>query len=389
MSLLNQQKLDVVVKIMIMLTIILSLFLSLTHHFPMRLGSDVNPLIQAVNDYSVGIDPYRHIAQSMFVYHPYVLNTLAGINHLVPLHVFLFCVYALSIAWFGYQSYRWLIGQMPSTVPLINDMALMLLVSLSFGSVTIVSLLCGNLSAYFHLILIGLIFHYATQKNVLTLFVLGLTIVLFSVVKPYFLAYILFYFLVFKKIHAVLTAGIICICTGLIWLSGSYFLPDLYERFASALQYQLLVKDDLGAFSSLRIMGPILGIKVAFIAHLVVVCMAMYTLLVIGPSKTVFMKKPANQLLIMILLIIFINPRLVFYDFYVTIFLMSYLVYINCPRRFNRIYLPGLLIALFSQLVVHPTRWVILAYCCVALTFLMAIVLKNKSRQTAQAVIEK
>ena len=378
---LSQQKLDFVVRIITVMTIILSLFFSITDYFPMRLGSDVNPLIQAVNDYAVRIDPYRHMAQSMFVYHPYVLKTLVGINNLVPLHIFLFFVYVISIFWFGYQSCRWLIVQIPSTMQVKKDITFVLLISLSFGNVTIVSILCGNLSAYFHLILIGLIFHYSTQKNVLILYLLGLTIVLFSVVKPYFLAYILFYFLVFKNIQSILTAGVICICTGLIWLSGIYFLPDLYERFAGALQYQLLVKDDLGGFSSLRMMGPLLGIKGAFIAHLGVVGVAMYTLLVVGPSKTVFMKNPANQLLIMILLIVFINPRLVFYDFYVTIFVLSYLVYINFPTRFNQIYLFGFLIALLSQLALHPTRWVILAYSCVALTFLMTIVLKNGSRQ--------
>jgi hypothetical protein len=205
------------------------------------------------------------------------------------------------------------------------------------------------------------------------------------VVKPYFLAYVLFYFLVFKKTHAVLTAGVICISTGLIWLSGIYFLPEMYEKFTSALQYQLLVKDDLGGFSSLRIMGPILGVKVAFIAHLGIVCMAMYMLLVVGPRKIVFMKNTANQLLIIILLIIFINPRLVFYDFYVTIFVLSFLVYINFPNRFNQILLPGFLLALLSQLVVHPTRWVILAYSCVALTFLITIVIKSELRQSSLA----
>jgi hypothetical protein len=384
-NVLNKQKLEGGTSILVVVTIICSLFISLMSEFPMRLGSDVNPLIQAVNDYSVGSDPYRHMAQSMFVYHPYVLTALITINSLVPLHLFLFFVYILSIVWFGYQSCQWLIGQMPSTLSVKQDVALVMLVSLSFGSVTIASLLCGNLSAYFHLILIGMIFHYSTKKNILTLFMLGLTIVLFSVVKPYFLAYVLFYFLVFKKTHAVLTAGVICISTGLIWLSGIYFLPEIYEKFTSALQYQLLVKDDLGGFSSLRIMGPILGVKVAFIAHLGIVCMAMYMLLVVGPRKIVFMKNTANQLLIMILLIIFINPRLVFYDFYVTIFVLSFLVYINFPNRFNQILLPGFLLALLSQLVVHPTRWVILAYSCVALTFLITIVIKSELRQSSLA----
>lgn len=376
----NKNKLDLFVNLLILTLIIVSLFLGLTNQISMRLGSDVFQLIHAVNDFKSGVDPYRHMDQSMFVYHPYVLKTLVTINNFMPLSKFLFLFYVCSVIWFSYQSCQWLVTQMHSNVPKIIGITSILFISLSFGGITITSLLSGNLSAYFHLILIGLIFHYSVKKNNLTLYVLGFAIVLFSVVKPYLLAYSLFFLLFFKKRLAVMIAGIVCICTGLIWLSGIYFQPELYDNFLSALQYQLLTKDDLGGFSSLRILGPILGIKVAFLVHVGFVLLVLYILLILGPSKTALLQKSANQLLILLILIIFINPRMVFYDFYITVFLLAYLVYLNLPTQYNRILLPGFLLALVSQFVVHPTRWVILAYCCVVFTFLISIVLFQRKK---------
>ena len=203
---------------------------------------------------------------------------------------------------------------------------------------------------------------------------------MFSVVKPYLLAYVLVYFLFLKKISAFIVAGLISVCTGLIWLSGIYIEPEMYEKFTSALQYQILTKDDLGGFSSLRIMGPILGLKTAFIAHLTFVFFVLYFLIVVGPNKINLMRKPANQLLVMLLLIIFINPRMVFYDFYITIFILFYLIYINFPISYYRIVGPGFVLALISQLVMHPTRWVIFAYVVIATSFAVTVALSRPEK---------
>ena len=370
----NKKELDFFIKLVLFFLTIASIYLAIVNQFSVILGSDLYVVVRAVNEFSIGVDPYRHMAQSMFIYHPYVLKILVGINSFIPILIFLISFYLLSIIWFGKQSYKWLMQQQTLATPKHVGVVSILLMSISFGGVAIASFACGNLSTYFHLVLIGLIFNYSLNKKFLTLFVLGLAIVIFSVVKPYLLAYVLVYFLFLKKRQALLFAGSISIC-GLIWLSGTYFQAEMYERFASALQYHILTKEDLGGFSSLRILGPILGIKTAFVAHLAFVSFALYSLFFIIPDKINLMQKPANQLLVMLLLIIFINPRLVYYDFYVGVFLLFYLIYINFPITCYRIVLPGFLVALISQLAAHPSRWVIFAYSIVVLTFILTVVL--------------
>lgn len=376
---------DYLLKLLLVALILFSLFIGFTNQFAVKFSSDLYPLVAAVNDYTIGANPYRHVPQSMFVYHPIILKVLVGLNKFIPLRIALFIFYALAIIWFIYQSYRWLIDRVLRDTNKSDGLIWILFISLSFGGVAIASLICGNLSAYFHLLLVGLIFHYSRKKNVLTLYVFGLAIVCFAIVKPYLLAYVLFYFLAIKKSYALAVSLMLSVSVALIWLSAMYLQPAEFEQFSSALQYQLLIKDDLGGFSSLRLTGPYLGFRAAFLFHLGAVGLALYLMFVIVPNKVAFMKNSNNQILVILLFIIFINPRLVFYDFFMAVFVLFYLVYINFPNTYGRIIFPGFLIAIFSQLVVHPTRWLILSYLVVVVTFVFAVAVSHVVNGASQS----
>ena len=73
------------------------------------------------------------------------------------------------------------------------------------------------------------------------------------------------------------------------------------------------------------------------------------------------------------LLIVFVNPRVVFYDFFAGIVLLFYLLLV-AKQRYLRILLCGFPIAIYSQLTAHGIRWVILAYAVVFLATVYGLV---------------
>jgi hypothetical protein len=234
-----------------------------------------------------------------------------------------------------------------------------------FGGVTLNALLCGNFSAYFHLVLISLIFNYLNKQRILALYVLGAGLVCFALVKPYFLAYTFFYFLVLLPKRAVFISLACGVALLALWVSGALLFADQYQAFLQALQYQLLAKNDLGGYSTLRVSGPYLSYQLAFLLHVSIVSLVALLIWIRIKQRKLFVDDVKSQALIFILLIIFINPRVVFYDFFVAIFALFYLL-LTTKQRGERILLMGFPIAIYAQLAEHSIRWVILAFVVIA-----------------------
>jgi len=247
-----------------------------------------------------------------------------------------------------------------------------------FGGVTLNALLCGNFSAYFHLILIGLIFNYLNRQHIFVLYLFGVALVCFALVKPYFLAYAVFYFMIQPMRRAIALILLCGVALSVLWFSAFIFLADQYADFLQALQYQLVAKDDLGGFSTLRILGPLMGYQWAFLFHVAVVG-AICLLVLIRIQQRRFLRDDVkSQALIVILLIVLLNPRVVFYDFFAAILLLFYLLLTN-RQQYAQILLWGFPVALYSQLTAHSIRWVILAYAVVCLRTIYGFVF-TKSR---------
>lgn len=351
---------DYWLKLLLFVCAAISLILGLQAYWGRSLLWDLNPIVQAIVDYSTGLDPYRRQEQSMFIYHPWVLRLLHSISQLMALPTFFSIVYLLICSWFFFESVRLL-----ETVETRLNRFEMIAMATVFGGVTLNALLCGNFSAYFHLVLISLIFNYLNKQRILALYVLGAGLVCFALVKPYFLAYTFFYFLVLLPKRAVFISLACGVALLALWVSGALLFADQYQAFLQALQYQLLAKNDLGGYSTLRVSGPYLSYQLAFLLHVSIVSLVALLIWIRIKQRKLFVDDVKSQALIFILLIIFINPRVVFYDFFVAIFALFYLL-LTTKQRGERILLMGFPIAIYAQLAEHSIRWVILAFVVIA-----------------------
>ncbi len=369
----KNESLDYLIKSALALCVLISLVLALQSYLVETPLWDLSPIIQAVRDYAVGVSPYRQKDQSMFIYHPFVLIALSLIGQFVSLKLFLACCYLAVVLWFLFESTRFLADQVNGVLKI----AAIIVMALTFGGVSLKALLSGNFSAYFHLILISLMFNYSAQNRKLVLFLYGFSLICFSIVKPYFLAYILFYFLAHHVKKAIALSLMCCGVVALLWFSGSILLPDQYADFLRAMQYQLLTKDDLGGFSTLRLLGPRLGYQWAFLLHISSVG-SLFVLLMVWAKRRIVVLEQRSLLLLLIIFIVLTNPRVVFYDFFASIFALFYLLFLT-RRDYDRVLILGFPIAIYSQLTAHSIRWVIAAYAVVGALMICGLVARRNN----------
>lgn len=365
---------DYLTKICLLFCTTVSLALALRANWGRIPFWDLHPVFNAINDYALGLNPYRFQEQSMFIYHPLVLRLLSSINGLIDISTFFNVAYVLTLTWFIFESIRFL-GNREAKLSLYQS----ILIAMTFGGVAINALLCGNFSAYFHLIVISLIFNYLNRPRILGLFLFGIAMVCFAIVKPYFLAYVVFYFLVLSPRNAIATGILTSLTLLALWFGGALLFADQYSDFLQALQYQLVAKNDLGGYSTLRLFGPYLGYQWAFILHVTIVGLVCLLALIRISRNQLLAYDLKSQALLLILFIIFANPRIVFYDFFAAIFVLVYFLITN-KQNCQLILLFGFPLAIYSQLAEHSIRWIILAYAVMSLTAIAEAVLRNKSK---------
>jgi hypothetical protein len=330
---------------------------------------DLNPIINAVNGQKDGIDPYRHVAQSMFIYHPYVLKVLIGINNLLPLRGVFISLYILTLGWFVIQLCAFLNKKYVQYAILLG-----LAISLGFGGVGLLALLCGNFSAYFHLVLFTLILQFLRVKRTWLLVLFSLALLSFTLVKPYFLSYALFYFLTFKFWKALGVSLTVGLGVAALWFAAKYTNAIEYASFLSALQYQLITKDDLGGFSTVRLSAPYIGYVAGFLLHLAVVG-SLLLCCFYHPRIKRYFTDVESSVMLLIFFIVSLNPRLVFYDFIICLVSLFILVLIKFPKHYQRIIVIGLPFAGYAQIATHSIRWVLLSFICVIGAFIAALYL--------------
>lgn len=350
----------------VLLTLMLaSLYLAVQQYTWVGLFWDLNPILSAINEQKNGLDPYRHMAQSMFIYHPYALKTLTLIDRLCPLRGVIVSVYLLIFLWFAWQTFQFLIHRHSAI-----SVTLVQLSALCFGGLSLWALLCGNFSAYFHCVLFGLTLQYFRTKKRYLFYIFSLALLGFALIKPYFLSYVLIYFLVFKFWRAVGVSITLVAGTLALWFSGKLLLPLEYAKFLSALQYQIIIKDDLGAFSTVRLTAPFIGYIGGFLLHLAIVGGLLLYSLFNNRVKRYFSDSDSRLMLLLFFVVAF-NPRLAFYDFFVCVISLFFLVLIKLPNTYQRVLLCGVPFAMCAQLVTHPSRWLFLSFFVVLSCFLL------------------
>jgi hypothetical protein len=218
-------------RVVLLASLLASLYLALQQYTVAGLFWDLNPILSAIHEQKNGLDPYRHMAQSMFIYHPYALKTLTLIDRLYPLRDIIVTVYLLIFLWFAWQTFCFLKQKHSAT-----SIALVQLSALSFGGLSLWALLCGNFSAYFHCVLFGLAVQYFRTKQHYLLYLFAFALLAFALIKPYFLSYVLVYFLVLKFWRAVGLSIALVVGTMALWFSGKLLFPIEYANILSALQ---------------------------------------------------------------------------------------------------------------------------------------------------------
>lgn len=352
-------------RFVLLTSMLASLYLAMKQYTIVGLFWDLNPILSAIHGQKAGLDPYRHMAQSMFIYHPYALKTLTLIDRLYPLRDVIVTVYLLIFLWFGWQTYYFLRQKHSAT-----SITLVQLSALCFGGLSLWALLCGNFSAYFHCVLFGLALQYFRTRQGYLLYLFAFALLAFALIKPYFLSYVLVYFLVLKFWRAVGLSIALVAGTMVLWFSGKLLFPIEYAKFLSALQYQIITKDDLGAFSTVRLTAPFIGNIAGFLLHLAVVVGLLLYCFFNNRVKRYFSDSD-SQLMLLLFFIVALNPRLAFYDFFVCVMAVFFLALIKLPDTYQRVLLCGVPFAMCAQFATHPSRWLFLSFFVVLSCFLL------------------
>ena len=210
---------------------------------------DLGIYAKAINVLNSGGDPYSPDQLGgylSFVYHPLVLHVMALFGSWLSLALMAF--YIASIVYFLFSLKK------------NSNLWLSAFLAFAYCGIGFISIASGNLTVFFHLILLGILARDASQdleqkKNSKlptsrnTTFVILL--LAFSIVKPYFLIYLAIPLIMqwgkkegfAKKLRLVLTWMSIFI---ILMVSSSLFYGAEFSAFITSLQNQTLGKRDLG-----------------------------------------------------------------------------------------------------------------------------------------------
>lgn len=285
---------------------------------------DLNVYVQGVIDYKLGINPYRDDLDLMFVYHPYVLKIFSIVNNLIPINIFLFLFYLLSTYFFcsqlnNYLSIKCNFKNKKNNISIIWA----ILPSIMFGEALISAIRIGNISIYLHFFILGMFFFGIKSISSLKIFLFITSIVIASIVKPYYLAYLilLIYYTSLKKSITLLAAT--CIFVFAIWISAHYFTADLYQKYLDMLFIQGF---ENWGYSVLGLLINFTSSTNAFSLHLLLMLLTL-----LGFIFFIYQKKYKINydkfIPLTIIYIIVMNPRMAIYDFPIAIIFIIVFIY--------------------------------------------------------------
>jgi len=311
-----------------------------------RLLWDLSVYVRAVNDYIQGNDPYRQDVSLLFIYHPYVLKTFTFFNYLFSIKIWLICFYVTASTMFIREFFLFSrLHQETFSAENKNFIVLLLLAAVCFGDAGLVAVKTGNITIFLHFLLLATFFYAYREKSKKSVMIFALSIIICSIIKPYLLAYVLL--LPFLRrwrtmLYLGLTIFLVCF---FIWMSGAIAMSELYSSFMNALQHQTLGKGYLG-YSIFGLIQGKTGKPLGLILHSVI--MLSYLFLVLLYSKKLGSHWNSSQFIpLVIIFIIFINPRMKVYDFPIAI-LFSFLylwLFVKSPARAVKVIVISMLLS--------------------------------------------
>jgi hypothetical protein len=278
----------------------------------------------ALVDYKNGINPYSPDGRKIsFIYHPVFLdffsfvpkNLIAeffGAFYLLSIYIFAKAISTEQLQWFA--------------------------ISIPFAGIGVLSFYSGNVTVFLHLFLLANLL-YCTRKNSwATSYYL---IFAFSLIKPYFLAYLAipaFYPSNKKlgpKIFHILSSLLIFILIGIFYYFNSH---DLVRDFVSALHSKTLAKGDIGLAFYKYLFLATHNANLSLVVHSILSLWLLSTLY----YSTYKIKNSSitkeGYLFIAYFILTIINPRLKEYDMYFAILALLLFTLINLPGRLDRYY---------------------------------------------------
>ena len=244
------------------LAIILSLIFWV---FVMNMNSifwDLDVYRFAINSFENGIDPYIDRQGFDFLYPPLVLKLLVFINKLIPIEIF---IVGATLAAFGYLIRSFALLQQ-ITIKGVDVLFLSLITCFGYFGWGYLAFFSGNLSTLGHLTILGVFLRYIRQPFLMQGLLLCIVIIIFSLVKPYFLAYSLLLLIQnFKKMIAcaVLTSSL---TIAILYFSFLYN-RSMFESFLRNLTAGTIDNSDLG-YSLFSLLYPNYGLDFSILSHL-------------------------------------------------------------------------------------------------------------------------
>jgi hypothetical protein len=269
---------------------------------------------KAVSVFRSGGNPYQLNGYLSFVYHPLVLRFMALFGS--HLDIALMAAYVGSLLFFfsslGSNRSWWFYA----------------FLAFAYCGIGTISIGSGNVTAFFHLILLGILLRNISNgendrvasSNGFLVFIL--LVLLFSLVKPYMLAYLLIPMVLTWKSNQQRSTWTLVLLAGLflaliLILSSLYFGAE-FQSFLSAVQSQTIGKRDLGYGLVMYFYEYYLSagtlIYRAFVLHFAI----LGAILLI----TLFLAKRSGALntsrfaLLLYFLLTILNPRLKVYDLF-------------------------------------------------------------------------
>jgi hypothetical protein len=269
---------------------------------------------KAVNVFNAGGNPYELNGYLSFVYHPLVLRVMAWFsNYLGPT---LIALYIASLLFFlsnlGSNRSWWLYS----------------FLAFAYCGIGTISIGSGNVTVFFHLVLLGILLRSINAEQTLkansgkltTIFILA--VVVFSLVKPYMLAYLVIPLVLTWKTQQQKSIWSLTFLAGLVLaltllLSSLYFGAE-FQSFLSAVQGQTIGKRDLGYGLVMYFYEYYLSagslIYRAFVLHFAILSAIILTTLYLAKRSGIL--NSSRLMLLVYFLLTILNPRLKVYDLF-------------------------------------------------------------------------
>ena len=280
----------------------------------------VDQVAAGENPYAIQLNNEAVRVKSGFPYHPYILLSFVGLNNFFPLRFFLFTFSFLALSFFLKNLLKFLkiSGSnltARSTMKTFWLSFLIVLVCSACGGAGLIGLLSGNIAFFLHVAIAGSALSLlAAPSNRNNLFFLFLIFIGFMV-KPYFLAYLIFSFFVYPILKVVKLYFAIIPIYVITWVSAGLLMNDDFKLFLNSVEYVTFDIGDFG-FSIFGILRSQLGDLLALFFHISIVSvLAMITLFIIQRYYNNLGVKIINAIPMTLFLIIMANPRMKEYDF--------------------------------------------------------------------------